>query len=183
MSERRQSPLEQIAIRRAAAPDARALAELAQRTFEEAFGAENRAEDLALHRARSYGEEIQRREILDPERATFVAASGGALVAYLQLAWGAPPPAIVSVHPVEILRFYVDAPWQGRGLAQRLMATALDFAAGRDADRVWLGVWEKNPRGIAFYAKCGFAVVGHHTFVLGNDPQRDVLMVRSADRT
>jgi len=95
---------------------------------------------------------------------------------------GRPPASIPGAHPIEIRRFYVDAPWHGKGLAQRLMTTVLEFCTGARADMVWLGVWEENPRGIAFYAKCGFAPVGHHTFVLGSDPQKDVLMARKAFR-
>ncbi len=166
-------------IRRAVSADAAALAALAERTFVDAFGARNRPEDLALHCAASYGEAIQRGEILSTGVATYVAENAAGLSAYLQLAWEAPPAGVVGARPVEIRRFYVDAPWHGTGLAQRLMATALDFAAGRNADVVWLGVWEENPRGIAFYRKCGFAVVGSHVFLVGSDPQRDLLMTRS----
>jgi len=45
---------------------------------------------------------------------------------------------------------------------------------------VWLGVWEHNPRAIAFYRKWGFEAVGEHVFVVGTDPQRDLVMTRSA---
>ncbi len=166
-------------VRRAVAADAAALAELAERTFVDAFGALNRPEDLALHCAATYGEAIQRGEILDDTLVTFVAEDAGGLAAYLQLAWDTPPPGVGGARPIEIRRFYVDAPWHGQGLAQRLMATALDFAAARHADVVWLGVWEENPRGIAFYRKCGFEVIGSHVFVVGSDPQRDLLMTRS----
>ncbi len=137
---------------------------------------------MELHVRKSYGEEIQLREILDPRQVTFVAESAGELQAYAQLGWQAAPTAVSGERPIEIRRFYVDAHWHGRGLAQRLMAKVLEFAVSSAADTVWLGVWEQNPRGIAFYAKCGFTPVGHHTFVVGNDPQRDVLMARSADR-
>lgn len=163
-------------LRRAVAGDAAALAALAERTFVDAFGARNRPEDLALHCAASYGEAIQRGEILDPGLATFVAEHASGLTGYLQMSWGTPPPGITGARPVEIRRFYVDAPWHGMGLAQRLMATALEVAAERHADPLWLGVWEENPRGIAFYRKCGFEVVGSHVFVVGSDPQRDLLM-------
>jgi ribosomal protein S18 acetylase RimI-like enzyme len=43
---------------------------------------------------------------------------------------------------------------------------------------VWLGVWERNPKAIAFYKKFGFREVGAHVFPLGSDPQRDVVMAR-----
>ena len=41
-----------------------------------------------------------------------------------------------------------------------------------------LGLWEHNPRAIAFYRKAGFAEVGEHAFPLGDDPQRDIVMAR-----
>ncbi len=168
-------------IRRAVADDAVALAVLAERTFVDAFGSRNRPEDLALHCAKSYGQGIQLAEILDADLATFVVERAGELLAYLLLGWGEAPAAVVGSRPFEIRRFYVDAPWHGRGLAKDLLATALACASERHADTVWLGVWEENPRAIAFYRKCGFKVVGSHLFVVGSDPQRDLLMALALD--
>ncbi len=51
-------------IRLARPADAAALAELAARTFREAFGADNRPEDLALHLASAYGPVQQARRIM-----------------------------------------------------------------------------------------------------------------------
>ena len=45
-------------------------------------------------------------------------------------------------------------------------------------DLIWLGVWEQNPRAIAFYTKWGFVEVGAQTFRLGSDLQRDLVMAR-----
>lgn len=54
------------------------------------------------------------------------------------------------------------------------MSALLAAASADGADVAWLGVWERNPRAIAFYAKVGFLEVGEHTFVLGRDRQRDL---------
>jgi ribosomal protein S18 acetylase RimI-like enzyme len=43
---------------------------------------------------------------------------------------------------------------------------------------MWLGVWEYNPRAQRFYEKNGFRIVGSHVFLLGEDPQTDLLMQR-----
>jgi hemerythrin-like domain-containing protein len=43
---------------------------------------------------------------------------------------------------------------------------------------VWLGVWDKNEKAIAFYQKNGFEIVGEHPFVMGNDRQNDFIMKR-----
>ena len=56
------------------------------------------------------------------------------------------------------------------------MKGVLDTASSLGATRVWLGVWEKNARAIAFYAKCGFRDVGSQPFLLGSDLQTDRVM-------
>ena len=53
------------------------------------------------------------------------------------------------------------------------MDAVIAEARSRSAERLWLGVWEENPRAIAFYGKCGFRDVGSQTFMVGTDPQRD----------
>lgn len=61
------------------------------------------------------------------------------------------------------------------------MAAVLAAAAEAKSTELWLGVWERNPRAIAFYRKFGFEVIGEHRFVLGRDPQRDLVMARRVD--
>ena len=103
----------------------------------------------------------------------------GDLAAYAQLRFGPAPACVRADHPGEILRLYVHRDWHGRGLAQRLMDTCLAALRDRGADVVWLGVWEHNPRAIAFYRKFDFTEVGDHVFPVGDDPQRDIVMMRS----
>ncbi|HYW51463.1 MAG TPA: hypothetical protein VE861_12705, partial [Gemmatimonadaceae bacterium] len=43
-------------------------------------------------------------------------------------------------------------------------------------EEIFLGVWERNLRAIRFYEKQRFRAVGEKTFVLGLDPQRDIVM-------
>jgi GNAT superfamily N-acetyltransferase len=78
---------------------------------------------------------------------------------------------------VELWRFYVDQPFHGRGVAARLMEGAKQRARRRGAISLWLGVWERNHRAKAFYAKHGFRKVGSHVFVVGADPQTDDVML------
>ena len=79
---------------------------------------------------------------------------------------------------IEIQRVYVDAAWHGQGVAQSLMRALLEAATAAGADVAWLGVWELNPRAIAFYSKSGFRVVGSHVFVVGSDPQNDLILAK-----
>ena len=164
-------------IRTARESDAAALAALAERTFRDAFGAVNAAEDVDLHCARAYTRARQAAEIADPQVVTVVVEREDELVGYVQLRRRASP-AIAETAAVEVLRFYVLQAWHGTGLAHELMADAIARATAMGANVVWLGVWEHNPRAIRFYEKHGFTTVGEQPFVLGKDPQRDLVMVR-----
>ncbi|OOG56400.1 hypothetical protein B0E48_09605 [Rhodanobacter sp. C03] len=59
------------------------------------------------------------------------------------------------------------------------MKACLDEIKQQGSDALWLDVWERNPRVISFYKKWGFVEAGDHTFSLGGDPQRDIVMVRA----
>lgn len=157
-------------IRRATLDDAARLADLAARTFHETFAMDNRPEDMDAYMSSAYGEAIQREELADPNRITLVIEEGEALIAYAQLK--------LMLPEIEIGRFYVDRPWHGRGLAQSMMDAVFEVARELRATRLWLGVWERNLRAIAFYEKCGFRDCGSHPFLLGSDLQTDRLMER-----
>jgi diamine N-acetyltransferase len=167
-----------VIIRDAAPADAALLAELAVRTFRSTFGAANSPEDMDEHCAENFGPEQQAGEIADPGWCTLVATEDGTLLAYGQLRRSATPECLSARRPLEIYRLYVDDPWHGRGVAQTLMQALIARAVAEGADAVWLGVWERNPRAIAFYRKSGFEAVGAQRFVLGKDVQRDVIMCR-----
>lgn len=169
----------QVVIRRALVDDAAALAEFGARTFFETFAAENTVEDMQLHLKSAWAPELQRAEILDARVDTLLACdAGGALAGFAQLRAGDAPACIATVRPVELLRFYVDKPWQGQGVAHRLMAAVEQQARAHGARELWLGVWERNPRAQAFYRKHGFRQVGTQIFVVGTDPQTDHVMLR-----
>lgn len=158
-------------IRRARIRDAAQLAALAERTFRETFAKDNRAEDMDRFTKSVYGEDKQRREIEDPAMVTLLAERDGAMIAFAQL-------KRLDEEDVEILRFYVDARWHGQGVAQELMRATEDAARELGATTVRLGVWERNARAIAFYAKCGYRDAGAQPFLLGSDLQTDRVMVK-----
>ena len=170
-----------ITIRRGVPTDAELLAEFGARTFRETFAADNRPEDMALYLSRSYGASQQGAELINPEITTLLAEGDGQLAGYAQLRKNAVPGCVTGNAPLELWRFYVAAPWQGRGVAHRLMNRVVMEARARQAQTLWLAVWERNPRALAFYRKCGFAEMGSQVFQLGTDIQNDRVMARSVD--
>jgi ribosomal protein S18 acetylase RimI-like enzyme len=165
-------------IRKAHRHDAKQLSAIAEETFRDTFAAVNAAEDMALHCRASYSEAIQAGEIDNPKMITLLCEHSGRLVGFAQLCWGSAPSCVVADAPGEIQRLYVVRDCHGRGVAHDLMNAGMDEMTRRGSDVVWLGVWERNPRAIAFYRKFGFLEVGEHVFPLGSDPQRDIVMAR-----
>lgn len=170
-----------FSVRRAEATDAGTLATLGERTFRETFAASNTASDIDAYMRHAFSVERLLAELVDPDSAFFLAfaecthAPGG----YAKLRAGAPDPSVTGPDPIEIERIYVERNAIGRGLGAALMRTCLEEAAARGGKTVWLGVWERNERAIAFYERWGFAVVGSHVFQLGSDPQNDLIMVKT----
>jgi ribosomal protein S18 acetylase RimI-like enzyme len=167
-----------VRVRPGVPGDAARLAAFGARTFEETFGAENTPEDMASYMAHAYGIAQQAAELADPAVVTLIAEEGAAMAGYAQLRGRPAPPCVAGPAPIELWRFYVDRPWQGRGVAAALMSAIVEAAAARGAATLWLCVWERNPRAQAFYRKAGFADVGAAEFVLGTDRQTDRVMVR-----
>jgi ribosomal protein S18 acetylase RimI-like enzyme len=170
-----------LTIRRATAADAPVVAELALRTFMDAFAAGSDPHDRALHTARAYGVPQQSAEIAHPGITTLIAEVGGRAAAYTQIRRGTPPSCVPDADAVEIARFYVDQAWHGRGIAQRLMHAALAQAREMGARTIWLMVYEHNHRALAFYAKEGFREVGRNGFLFGNSMELDRVLVRTLD--
>ena len=166
-----------IRIRRGVVADATALAALAASTFRDAFGADNSPEDLQMHLASSYGPAQQSAELTDPNMITLLAHDGDVLLAFAQLRRGVAPACVTAVRAVEVRRLYVDKAVHGKGVAQALMAATFAVTADFDGMHVWLSVWERNPRAMAFYRKMGFADVGETHFYVGSDRQTDRVFV------
>ena len=163
-------------IRPAKSSDAASLAAIAERTFRETFAADNSDENIDLHCARKFSAAIQGQEIADPQLVTLLAEVAGELVGFAQVRLAHAAACVKGDRPAELHRIYVSREWHGRGVASELMHAVCAAAARAGGDCVWLGVWERNLKAIAFYRKCGFSVVGDQPFMLGQERQRDLIM-------
>jgi len=167
-----------LRIRAATAGDNILLAEMGRQTFYDTFAADNNPEDMQLYLEAAFSPEKQAAELADPASVFLIAEIDGEAVGYVRLKEGPPPQTITGSKPVEIVRIYARKEWIGHGVGAALMEASIKEAEKRGCDAVWLDVWEKNPRGIAFYRKWGFVQAGGQKFLLGNDLQDDLLMQR-----
>lgn len=165
-------------IRAATVADAQTLAELAARTFYDAFADMNTAENMKAYMAKAFTVEQLTSELSDPRAKFLLAESEGAIVGYAKLLTGEIPACITGQNPIELVRLYVDKNCLGAGVGNDLMQASMDEARSLGHRTIYLGVWEHNHRAQSFYFRWNFRVVGSHIFQMGTDAQMDWLMER-----
>ena len=167
-------PLCSVAEPTEAGEYARFLTDIFRQTYGHGY-AEDR---LERHIASRFGEAQQRAQLVDPARWTLRTAREGQWVGFVMVNRAAPVPrAVVAARPAEVERFYLGAEAHGSGLAQQLLAAAVERAAREGHDALWLTVWQHNARAKRFYEKVGFVHSGMHPFEFDGVPELDDLYV------
>lgn len=169
-----------IEIRQATPDDAQPLTDLAYTTFWDAFAhhPKNAPEDLNHYMRQAFNLEQIKAELADENSVFLIAEIESKPAGYAKLIVESTEEGITAERPVELSRLYSHQEYLGKGVGQNLMDACFEYANTHGHDVMWLGVWEYNPRAQAFYTKNGFREVGKHTFLLGSDPQTDLLMQR-----
>ncbi len=167
-----------IELRRARPDDAPALSALCERTFRDTYSEMNTVDDMNSYVATCFTPAAQRDEILDPRRRVVVACIGEELIGYYILAKNSPKFSVAEP-ALELSRLYIDVRHQGSRLGHTMMQHSIALARSEGFKTIWLGVWEKNERAIAFYKKWLFKPIGEQIFQLGSDPQRDLVLAHS----
>jgi diamine N-acetyltransferase len=170
-----------FAIRRCNASDATTLASLGARLFAETYGPTHPEPELSRYLSRSFAVEVVIDAISDGEVSMYLVEDSLAVpIAYAYLrATSDPPNGVTGRRPFEIVRFYVDAICQGRGVGAALMDACFSDARQRGADVIWLQVWKEAPWAIGFYQRMGFSVVGSALFYFGEQIGDDHVMSRT----
>ncbi len=169
----------QPTLRQATSKEVIPLLELVKTTFIETFAKDNTPEDMQLYVKTHLSESKLASDLADPNQTFYVVYVGDTMAGYTQLKQGKTPACVPATQSLEIHRIYVHSQFHKRGIGSILMKACLEAALDSQATHVWLGVWEYNVNAQQFYKKWDFEIMGEHTFVLGNDPQRDWIMARS----
>lgn len=155
---------------------AAALAELKAATFSDTFAGSNDPAHVASHLNREFTASAVAATLSDERSTTWWLLDGGAPVGYLKVNRGGSQTEPNLSEGLELEQIYVLAEYHGQGLGGRLLRHAIDTAKEERFPFVWLGVWEQNERAIAVYSHHGFVPFGDHSFLFGDEEQRDVLM-------
>jgi ribosomal protein S18 acetylase RimI-like enzyme len=165
-----------VSIKLAEKDDAEKIARVAAQTFTETFAWYNTEENMREYNESHFNTDQILKEITDVTSVLYVALFNEEIIGYAKLKNSETPEEIVSSTSIEIERLYVKKEFHDKKVGLALINACIEKAKEKNAEVIWLGVWEHNPRAINFYSKIGFTKFGQHIFQLGDDAQTDYLM-------
>jgi len=166
-------------IRRATTADAEALASISAALFPLGCPANTKPEDLAEYIRQELTAERFRALLEDDRNVVLAVSISNRLAGYALISRGSAPPHLQVPAELELRKFYIDAAYHGRGVADALMEKVLATVANEREGTLWLSVFSGNERAISFYKKWGFRIAGTQDFLVGADCQQDYLMQRA----
>jgi diamine N-acetyltransferase len=168
--------MESIEIKRVILNDIVHLQKIGKQTFFETFSSGNTEENMTKYLEEGFSIEKLTAELKNENSELYFAMLENKVIGYLKLNSGRSQTELKDVKALEIERIYVLKEFHGKNVGQVLYEKAISIAKQKNADYIWLGVWEKNPRAINFYKKNGFVEFDKHIFKLGDDEQTDIMM-------
>ena len=165
-------------IKKVTIADIQDLQQISGETFSETFGSQNSTENMEKFLNKAYAEEKLRSEIENKNSNFYFLIVNNQVAGYLKVNEGDAQTEQVADNALEVERIYLKQNFQLQGLGLILIKLAEELARKKNKANMWLGVWEKNYQAQAFYKKDGFKRVSQHTFVVGDDPQTDFILVK-----
>ena len=165
-----------IEIQKASISDLLQLQKIGRQTFYETFADGNTEENMNKYLQEGFSDEKLTIELSDENSAFYFAIKDNDVIGYLKINFGKSQTELQDEKAIEIERIYVLQEYHGKDVGKMLFDKAMQISIQKNADYIWLGVWEENPRAINFYKKNGFVEFDKHIFKLGDDEQTDIMM-------
>ena len=154
----------------------KSLQKIAQESFFETYAALNTVDKMNHYLKHNLSLSKLKEEFNNPSSAFYFAKVENREVGYLKVNIGNAQTEPIFENALEIERIYVLEQFQKRKVGKQLLEKAVKIAKEQKLERIWLGVWIKNPNAITFYKKQGFKECGTHVFQFVDEAQTDVLM-------
>jgi len=167
-------------IIRATPQDAKLIAQLGAKTFDQTFRGTCTDEDLEGVLQEFYNEDQVLKELNDPDDYFFVLFFEEVAAGYARMHLGGTVEEVFAdKNSVELKQIYFLKEFHGKGLAKELLTYCIDFLKAKNFDQVYLSVWEHNLKAQAFYKKFEFQDSKiQNPFPLGETPQMDYWFVK-----
>ncbi len=165
--------------RRLTVADVETLQQISIETYTDTFAAQNTTANMQAFLKDAYNLPKLTRELATPDSRFYFVERDQRPLGYLKLNVGRAQSEAIGDDALEVERIYIRPAYKHQGLGSAFIQQAIDLAQADHKQQIWLGVWEHNEPAKKFYAKWGFQPFSSHTFVMGDDPQTDILMKKS----
>jgi len=167
----------ELSIVRLIESDIDVLQQLSKKTFSDSFNETNSKQNMDDYLDKEFSLTKLKQQLENPQSEFHVVKMNkDQLLGYLKVNYGEAQTEHLPFAALEIERIYVDKEYQGQKIGELLINKAHQVAKSMSINHLWLGVWEHNLRAIKFYQKIGFEEFDRHVFMVGNDPQTDIMM-------
>lgn len=163
-------------IERSTLKDLEILRKISKETFFQTFCHMNTEENMENYLKTSFSYENIKSELENKDSIFFMVRCGEEAAGYMKVNFEKAQTEAGHKNSLEVQRIYILKKHQRMGLGKLLIDKAIEIAEEKNLDYIWLGVWEIHADAIKFYEKQGFEKFGSHTFVMGDEIQRDDLM-------
>lgn len=153
-------------LRSATPDDALCVGVLAMQVFLDTYATEGIRPQLAREVLAHCAPEAFASRIACPRTAFVLAEHAGHLVGFAELTATDQVPLDGLLGGVELVRLYVQRPFQQRGVGRLLLQRAEALAGERGGSLLWLTAWSGNHRAQAFYRALGYADVGATQYLI-----------------
>ena len=154
-------------IRTATPKDAALLAAFGAQAFADTYRELSDAQEIADYVTENFQPEVMAAVIRDAACTVLLAWVDERLAGYAIVKTEPAPDCVTGPEPLHLWRIYLGEGFSGRGLGAALMHEVHAEARRRGAQTLWLGVYDRNVRAVAFYERFGFAQVGGQEFLFG----------------
>lgn len=174
-----------IQIRRAGPADTTTIADLSTITFIETYRGSCTEEDIIHFIDKYFNEQAIAQELADPDDYYYLVFFNGFPAGYIRIKEEESEyPLEKKFRAIQVKRIYVLKEFHSKKIGSKLICTAMNLAAEKGYELVWLGVWEGNTHAKLFYNKLGFTDINQtYSFFVGNTEQTDRWMIKFVEHT
>ncbi|MBK6860754.1 MAG: GNAT family N-acetyltransferase [Saprospiraceae bacterium] len=164
-------------FKKAHVDDLEMLCTISVQTFRDAFYDLNNPVDITQYMERAFSP-MQLKYELELSQSEFVfLLHRNEPIAYYKTNLSPKQTDINDPDSIEIERIYVCKEHQNKQYGLLMLNHICNQALQNPTIRyIWLGVWDQNKSAIRFYERFGFKLFSSHPFLMGTDPQTDLLM-------
>jgi ribosomal protein S18 acetylase RimI-like enzyme len=155
-----------VTFQRLQPADAALLSRVGGITVTESHGHSASPDVFQSYVDRSFSIEACRAELENPGNIFYGVYSGDMPAGYFKIITGTAHKDVQLQPITKLERLYLLKEYYGRRLGDQMLQQAIIISTGAGDKGMWLNVWKKNDRALAFYKKKGFVIVGEYDFVL-----------------